>query len=87
MLANYVAEQKVQRAWIGLRAEGAESEVNWTWSNGRVLKNELLDTSEMRQANSDAANEQKRCMVVKRHNGRVSKTEIPYGRHAKTYFV
>lgn len=70
-MVNYVQQQKVERAWIGLRAEGAETEVTWTWSNGRTQSNELLNPSEMRQANILAANEQKRCMIVKRANGKV----------------
>jgi len=70
---NYIQEQTEERAWIGLRAEGAETEVNWTWSNGKVQKNDLLDMSSMRQANMLAANEQKRCMVVKKgKDGKVS---------------
>ena len=71
VLNHYTNQENIEKAWIGLRAEGAESEVTWVWSNGKILRNGLLDDSQMRHANSLAANQQKRCMVVKKNNGQV----------------
>ena len=73
VLVNYLNEETVQKAWIGLRAEGAETEVTWSWSNGKVLENEFLDTTEMRHINMQAANDEKLCMIVKQSNGKVRK--------------
>ena len=71
VLNHYTNQENIEKAWIGLRAEGAESEVTWVWSNGKILRNGLLSDTQMRHANSLAANQQKKCMVVKNNNGQV----------------
>ena len=72
VLNHYTNQENIEKAWIGLRAEGAESEVTWVWSNGKILRNGLLSDTQMRHANSLAANQQKKCMVVKNNYGQVT---------------
>ena len=56
-----------------MRAEGAESEVTWTWSNGRIQRDGVFD-HEKRSANFLASNNNKKCMIVKNNHGKVSYT-------------
>jgi hypothetical protein len=59
-------------AWIGLRAEGTVSKVEWSWSNGRRSNLEIFSTSEMRKFDELAVRENKKCLIAKNIKGQIN---------------
>ena len=71
--AEEEAKGEVFKAWIGLRAEGDETEVEWAWSNGRPLGAETFTESQVMRFNEDAARKNKKCIVARVEYNQVNK--------------
>ena len=63
--ANEENKNKPYKAWIGLRADGDETEVTWAWANGRQLGSETFTESQILNFNEMAARKNKKCLIAR----------------------
>ena len=63
--ANEENKNQPYKAWIGLRADGDETEVTWAWANGRQLGSETFTESQILNFNEMAARKNKKCLIAR----------------------
>ena len=63
--ANEENKNNPYKAWIGLRADGDETEVTWAWANGRQLGSETFTESQILNFNEMAARKNKKCLIAR----------------------